>query len=148
MISPDENLFTGGWDPINNHQDMEHVLSVPRIGISSSLLADSLKISRSTWTECPGGDCLRWEVQRWFGMVEFRLRRLRQMLCNCPAISQAWIWRTAFSTFMKLGGSRRQDWCIGFCFQGEEVGTVSKRGSLFLRTWVPKIALGVLKSKF
>ena len=60
------------------------------------------------------------EVLRWFGAVESRLRRLCEMLRNCPAISHVRIWPTPFPTFKKLGGFRRQDWYIGLCFELEE----------------------------
>jgi len=61
----------------------------------------------------------RTDMLRWFGAVESRLRRLGQMLRNCPAISQVRIWPTPFPSFMKLGGFRRQEWYIGLCFQRE-----------------------------
>ena len=62
------------------------------------------------------------DVMTWFGAVESRLRRLCQMLRNCPAISQVRIWPTPFPTLKILRGFRRQDWYIGLRFQnsGEE----------------------------
>ena len=62
------------------------------------------------------------DVMTWFGAVESRLRRLCQMLRNCPAISQVRIWPTPFPTLQILRGFRRQDWYIGLRFQnlGEE----------------------------
>ena len=49
------------------------------------------------------------DVMTWFGAVESRLRRLCQMLRNCPAISQVRIWPTPFPTLQILRGFRRQD---------------------------------------
>ena len=62
------------------------------------------------------------DVMTWFGAVESRLRRLCQMLRNCPAISQVRIWPTPFPTLKILRGFRRQDWYIGLRFKnsGEE----------------------------
>ena len=62
------------------------------------------------------------DVMTWFGAVESRLRRLCQMLRNCPAISQVRIWPTPFPTLQILRGFRRQDWYIGLRFKnsGEE----------------------------
>ena len=73
------------------------------------------------------------EVLRWFGAVESRLRRLCEMLRNCPAISHVRIWPTSFPTFKKLGGFRRQDWYIGLCFEGEvEDAADTLRGPLHI----------------
>ena len=95
------------------------------------------------------------EVLRWFGAVQSRLRRLCQMLRNCPAVSQVRIWPTPFPTYKKLGGFRRQDWYIGLCFQGEGEETLETlRGPLhifkdtcedsarqFLATWSTAVDL-------
>ena len=73
------------------------------------------------------------EVPRWFGAVESRLRRLCQMLRNCPDISQVRIWPTPFPTFKKLGGFMRQDWYIGLCFRREGEETLDAlRGPLHI----------------
>ena len=73
------------------------------------------------------------EVLKWFGAVESRLRRLCQMLRNCPAVSHVRIWPTPFTTFKKLGGFRRQDWYIGLRFEKEGEATLETlRGPLHI----------------
>ena len=162
-------VYLGGWDPINNPQDREHVMpiitpSFPQVNSTVNVDEENLVIIKARLTEAaemcslvfegskawnelllPSNffeefpfylEVSAWaqcEVLKWFGSVEARLRRLGQMLRNCPAISRAQIWPTSFSTFKKLGGFRRQDWYIGLCFQGESGGTLdSLRESLHI----------------
>ena len=120
-------VYLGGWDPINNPQDREHVMpiitpSFPQVNSTVNVDEENLVIIKARLTEAaemcslvfegskawnelllPSNffeefpfylEVSAWaqcEVLKWFGSVEARLRRLGQMLRNCPAISRAQI---------------------------------------------------------